>query len=741
MQLEMLPLRHTPLTQSRLNQSPLNQGRLNQESLRFAGAAAICLAAFCSIASAAAKSETKQDPAALFHSLPMRFEQDAKGNWSARGAGYAIGLEASALNLRTLGGVVRLSFDGAKAKNSAWEPSGKNLAPTNYFKGHTYRSADAYSHLRRSRLYPGIDIVYYGSGGKLEYDFDLAPGADPSRIRMRFQGADKVSLNESGGVVLKTKSGDIVQQLPVVYQMQPDGEKVAVNAAYRVASDGSVRLKLGNYDRTRALVIDPAILFDFWFTGSNAQAAISLGHDAQGYEYIAGWTYSPDFTPGGNGYDPNYSSNEDGWVVKFNQFATRGESVILYSTYFGGALDDDLRSMAVDASGNIYLGGTTLSPDFPISSNAYASTLPNTSANLNGFVAELNSNILGPGSLVYSTFFGGSMNLVINSVAQFEGQIYATGWTVTPDMPAASTLTPFQPTLSGSYDSFIAVFDPLLTDGTSTLTFSSYLGGSSEDIGRSIDVDAQGRAYIAGYTFSINFPMAGTSFQPTYNDGGGDAFLTVIDPGVGAIVYSTFVGGTNIDVATKVRVDQSTGNVAIAGFTFSADFPLTVNAAQPIFNQNGNGTCNDVADTSCSDAFIEVLNPFAGSPVNQLIYGTYFGGSDDEVAYDLRYGNGLYYLAGYTFSKNLPVTTNALNPISAGGGTDAFEVIIDPNNALVYSSYITGPGNQVAYAVDYDAAGNIYATGYATGDIFPNNTPPHNVPGNYDVFFLLVSPH
>lgn len=677
----------------------------------------------------------KQDPIAVFHSLPLRFEQDAKGNWSARGAGYAMGFEASAVNLRIPDGVVRLSFEGANrdaagSRTAKWLPSGKNLAPTNYFKGGTYRAADAYSHLRRSNLYPGIDIVYYGNGGKLEYDLDLAPGADPSRIHLRFEGADKVSLDPSGGVVLKTKSGEIVQQLPLVYQKQPSGETTAVKAAYRMAADGTVRLNLGKYDHSRPLVVDPSILYDFWFSGSNAQVAVSLGHDAQGYEYIAGWTYSPDFTAGGNGYNQNYSSDQDCWLVKFNAFASKGESVILYSTYFGGDFNDNLTSMVVDPSGNMYFGGTTLSTDFPVSANAYASTLPNTNANLNGFVAELNSNILGPSSLVYSTYFGGSMDLQINGVATFEGQIYATGWTVTPDMPAASTLTPFQATLSGSYDSFIAVFDPQLSCASSTLTFSSYLGGFSEDIGRSIDVDSTGKAYIAGYTFSSDFPVTGNAFQATYNDGGGDAFLTEIDPVAGTIVYSTFVGGTNIDVATKVAVDQATGNVAMTGFTFSTDFPLTVNAAQPIFGGGGN-----------ADAFIEVLNPSAGSPANQLVYGTYYGGNQDEVSYDLRYANGLYYIAGYTYSKNLPVTSNALNPVSAGGGVDAFEAIIDPNNALVYASYITGQGNQVAYAVDSDAAGNIYTAGYATGDIFPNNTPPQNAPGNYNVFFLLVDPH
>ncbi len=671
---------------------------------------------------------SREQASALFHSLPLRFEQDAKGNWSARGAGYALGFGAASVSLGVPDGMVRLSFEGANSpKNAKWEPSGKMLAPTNYFRGQTFRSADAFSHLSRRSLYPGIDVVYYGKGGQLEYDFNLAPGADPSRIRMRFEGAEKVSLNDSGGLVLKTPSGDIVQQLPVVYQKRAGGDTVAVSSSYRLLKDGSVGVKLGDYDRARALVIDPSILYDFWFTGSNAQVPISLGHDAQGFEYMAGWTYSPDFSAGANGYSPNYASDRDCFLVKFNPLATKGEAVILYSTYFGGQFDDDMRSMSVDANGIMYFGGTTLSTDIPISANAFQATLPNTNAIPVGFVAAIDTRQAGAAGLLYSSYYGGAQQLVVNGVATYQGLLYATGWTTTPDLPTTAGV-PFQPSLAGNYDSFLAVFNPTVPTATGTLTYASYLGGSAEDVGRSIDVDQNGLAYITGYTFSPDFPVTSNAFQPIYNDGGGDAFLAVIDPVAGAVTYATYLGGSGIDVATKVQVDPS-GNVAIAGFTFSTDFPLSPNAAQPIYGGNG-------------DAFIAVLNPSAANQASALVYGTYYGGNDVEVAYDMRRdAQGFYYLAGYTFSANLPVTANALNPVSALGGTDGFEAVIDPNNALVYASYITGPGNQVAYAVDYDASGNIYATGYATSNIFPNNTPPHNVPGNFDVFFLLVSPH
>lgn len=688
----------------------------------------VTLAAGLALGSSCAWADSKASAATLFHSLPLRFEQDPQGNWSARGLGYAFGFTPASAMLRVPGGLVRLSFEGAgQTKGAKWEASGKMQAPSNYFKGRTFRSADGFARLRRTNLYPGIDLVYYGAGGRLEYDFDLAPGANPSRIRMRFDGVEQTTLNDSGGVVLKTKSGDIVQQLPTVYQTKASGELVAVTAAYTLAADGGIGLKLGQYDRSQALVVDPTIVYDFWFTGNNAQEGISLGHDGQGYEYLAGWTYSGNFSAGANGYDPNYNSDRDCFLVKFNAHPGPGQSVIVYSTYFGGQFDDDLRSMVVDTNGVMYFGGTTISTNIPMSANAYQGTLPNTNAITNGFVAAIDSNLAGTAGLIYSSYYGGAKELVVNGVAQFEGQIYATGWTQTPDLSTMAGV-PFQPAPGGGYDAFVAVFNPQNSTAAETLTYASYLGGASEDVGTSINVDQYGNAYLTGYTFSIDFPVAGNAFQPTYNDGGGDAFLCVVNPTAGTLTYSTFLGGTNIDVANKVQVDPS-GNAAITGFTYSTDFPLSPGAAQPIYGGNG-------------DAFVAVLNPNAANSASGLVYGTYYGGSDVEVAYDLRRdSNGLFYIVGYTFSKDLPVTANALSPASANGGTDAFEAIIDPNNALVYASYITGPGNQVAIGVDYDASGNIYTTGYATGDIFPNDTPPHNVPGNYDVFFLLVSPH
>jgi hypothetical protein len=233
--------------------------------------------------------------------------------------------------------------------------------------------------------------------------------------------------------------------------------------------------------------------------------------------------------------------------------------------------------------------------------------------------------------------------------------------------------------------------------------------------------------YVTGFTLSADFPLTSNIYQPFYSDGGGDAFLSEIDPSSGALLYSTYLGGSQADVAVKVIYEPS-GHVAVAGYTFSSDFPRTPTAAQPVYGGNG-------------DAFITVLDLTQGNPFFQLVYSTFYGGSDAEVAYDLRRDpKGLYYLCGYTLSKDLPVSGGSLNPVSAMGGVDGFVAVIDPTRALVYGSYITGPGYQLARSVDYDASGNVYVTGTTNANIFPS-TPPHSSgSGNYDTFLLVFSP-
>jgi hypothetical protein len=333
----------------------------------------------------------------------------------------------------------------------------------------------------------------------------------------------------------------------------------------------------------------------------------------------------------------------------------------------------------------------------------------------------------GTDGLTYSTFFAGTTMDIPTAVATAGGKIYVTGYTTSPDYPV--TANAFQGALpGGTFDGFVAEFDPSQS-GTASLVASTYLGGGGLDVPRSIAVAPDGQVWVAGYTRSGDFPTTPNSYRPFYS-GGGDAFLTRLDPTFSTVTYSTFLGGSGEEQATKVLVDPA-GHVAVTGFTLSNDFPVTSNALQTA--QAGNG-----------DAFLTILDPSAPDFTTALIYSTYYGGSDSDVPYDLRFDSaGKYYLCGYTLSLDLPIQ-NALVTASDLGALDGFVAVIDPKaaplKALIYSSYITGLGYQVAYGVDVDAQGIIYVTGTVLGDVFAGGGTPR-APDNssLNVFLLVFS--
>ena len=213
----------------------------------------------------------------MANATPIRFESNPSGEWRARGLGYSFLFTAEQARLRVGDRTIGLSFRGS-SQAGKFEPADKFPAPTNYFLGNSYTSVAAYARLRRTAIYPGIDVVYYGNGGEMEYDFEIAPGADPSRIRIKFEGADAVTLNDRGDVVLTLGGGELVQRAPVVYQKRAAGEVVKIDSRYRIAKDGTVRVAVGNYDRAGALVVDPSIAYAAYLTGSQTDWAVTMGH-------------------------------------------------------------------------------------------------------------------------------------------------------------------------------------------------------------------------------------------------------------------------------------------------------------------------------------------------------------------------------------------------------------------------------------------------------------------------------
>jgi hypothetical protein len=374
----------------------------------------------------------------------------------------------------------------------------------------------------------------------------------------------------------------------------------------------------------------------------------------------------------------------------------------------------------------MFITGSTDSGSFPISAGAFLSTY---SGNVHAFVTMIDPSQQGANSLVYSTFYGGSNFDYGFAIAVANSKIYVTGYTNSTDLPLG--ITSYQTTLDGSSDAFVAEFDPVQS-GSASLVAATYLGGGNDDEGHAITVDSQGLVYVAGQTFSFDFPTTQSAEQPGYG-ADGDVFLSVLNLATGALNYSTYFGGSSVEDVKKILLTPA-GYVAMTGYTVSSDFPTTVGAYQTAFGGNGN-------------AFVSIINTAAPAGLGAgLVYSTYFGGSGGEVSYDLHQDPaGRLYFGGYTISPNFPVTANAMYPSSVGNSVDGFVAVLDPSQPpfspqqLVYSSYLTGQGTQVVYGVDVDQTGAIYVSGITTSNVFPNGTPPNSFAVKTSVFVMVFT--
>jgi hypothetical protein len=557
--------------------------------------------------------------------------------------------------------VVRMKLVGAKPQPKVAgleDLSGK----ANYFLGNDPKrwrtNVPTYGKVKYHDVYPGIDLVYYGRQQQLEYDFVLAPGADPRRLRMTFEGADKLDIDAEGNLVLHTAGSELVQRPPNIYQeiegtrhtisgryVLLDGESSALTAEHSPGTPQQVGFEVDRYDTDQALVIDPVLVYSTYLGGSGDDVGSDIVVDLAGNAYVTGQTFSTDF-PTQNPLQPANGSDFEAFVTKLNAAGT----ALIYSTYLGGSGDDHGGGIAVDASGNAYVTGNTRSLDFPTQNPLQ----PVFGGGFYGdaFVTKLNA---AGSALVYSTYLGGSDNEFLPIIAvEPSGNAYVTGITQSADFP---TKNPLQPARKGTDTAFVTK----LNATGSALVYSTYLGGSIAEFGLGIAADLAGNAYVTGITYSPDFPTK-NPLQPTLAGGicfgtpCPDAFVTKLNAAGSALVYSTFLGGSGEErsggeVNSGIAVD-STGNAYVTGVTNSADFP-TKNPLQPVSGGD-------------FDAFVTKLNA-AGSA---LVYSTYLGGSGFD------FGNGIAvdsaggtYLTGWTFSTDFP-TQNPLQPVIGTGDCD-----------------------------------------------------------------------
>ena len=623
--------------------------------------------------------------------------------------------------------VVRLRFVGANRHATS---VGLDRLPgkSNYFQGGNpakwHANVPNYRKVKYRGLYPGIDLVYYGNQRQLEYDFVLAPGADPGVIRLAVgaglalpsgaRQAAPLRIDPSGDLVIATAGGEVRFHKPTVYQPKSRAG-FAVNSEFRIQNservDGAYKLLAGNqvgfevarFDRSRPLVIDPALSYSTYLGGTSGEVGYSIAVDADGNAYVTGSTGSVDF-PTVDPLQPATVGDFDAFVTKLDPTGT----TLVYSTYLGGTGFDRGTGIALDASGNAYVTGMTSSDNFPTTSSAFQPAfgggICGTSACSDAFVAKIQAD---GAALAYSTYLGGSNADFGQGIAVDDaGSAYVTGSTLSVDFPTA---TPLQAEIGVNSDAFVT---KLSADGTA-LSYSTYLGGSDADFGQGIAVNAAGNAYVAGYTLSTDFTTA--SPLQSANAGSADAFVVELDPPGAALVYSTYFGGSGLDRAAAIALDSSE-NVYIVGDTNSPDFPVTSGALQTV---TGGGTCGS---SPCADAFVAKVNAGGAS----LAYATYLGGTDIDQGAGIAVGSGGdAVVTGFTRSDDFLL----VSPLQAafGGGTcdsapcsDAFVTKIDAAGAsATYSTYLGGSDTDFGQGVALDSSGNAYVTGSTSSADYP----------------------
>ncbi len=560
-----------------------------------------------------------------------------------------------------------------------------------------------YSAIVYEDVYPGIDLKYYGNGKQMEYDFIVSPGADPSQIMVRYEGAKSLSVDAAGRLVVETDWGEVIEQRPVIYQIE-NGEHVAIAGAYSLKGESAFGFELGNgYNRNLPVVIDPVLEYSTYLGGGSTEYGGGITVDASGAAYVTGSTYSTDF-PTENPYQTD-QGNLDAFVTKLS---SSGGSLV-YSTYLGGNDYEFGWGIAVDNSGCAYVTGNTMSTDFP-TVNPYQTN--------QGFVDVFVTKLSSSGSsLVYSTYLGGEMDDRGWGIAvDASGAAYVTGWTLSVNFP---TENPYQ-----TDQVYVDVFVTKLSSSGSSLVYSTYLGGNDYDGGYGIAVETSGAVYVMGITSSTDFPTE-NPFQ-TYQ-GLNDAFVTKLSSSGSSLVYSTYLGGNDYEGGCGIAVDAS-GAAYVTGTTGSTDFP-TENPYQ--------------TDQGGVDAFVTKLNSSGSS----LVYSTYLGGSDGDHGYGITVdASGAAYVTGTTGSTDFPTENPYQDTLK--GGIDAFVTKLSSSgSSLVYSTYLGGDRAEGDYSgggIAVDAAGAAYVTGETRSSDFP--TTPNAYDTSYngveDVFVAkFVEPY
>jgi hypothetical protein len=717
--------------------------------------------------------------------LPLAFEPnfgqtDSRVKFMARGSKYGLFLTNQEAVL-SLSHTTPVQMSLVKS-NPDSEVAGTEILPgkSNYLIGKDpsrwHRDIPQYARVRYSQVYPGIDLIYYGKQGELEYDFQVAPGADPGQVALKFDGTDKLSLDGNGDLVLTASGGDMRLQAPRVYQTV-DGQRKPIEGKFVLLAKQQVGFEIGTYDRSRELIIDPILSYSTYLGGSATESGeVAIVADNALNAYVAGTTTSGNFPiPVASATVPSAfqsclddptqpqpttcgaGTNSDAFIAKLNPSGT----AVVFATYLGGSGNDSAAGIAIDSGLNVVITGTTGSNDFPVAS-AFQSAQGTASDHV--FVSKVDST---GHSLLYSTYLGGSGSESAAGVAvDFRNKIYVIGTTNSPDFP--HTPDAFQTAPKATQQVFVSKIDPSTTS-TASLVYSTYFGGGDPASGTvtagGIAVDRNNGVYVTGYTNfqhtggnpALDFPILNASqsclnapTNPAPCPAGGakfDAFIAKLNPtaAIGShLLYSTYFGGTDDDFGFGIAVDSG-GAAYITGKTSSSDIPQptttgTVAANVPFQQCLGAGAAaNPVAPATCpaatgTDAYLAKISAFTAgtttTPTDTVVYFSYLGGSGvdegDAITVDPNtsvIGAGAY-ITGVTSSGNFPVLHAPTGRGSLAGGNDAFVTRIDPAATTQtantdFSFYLGGSLEDSGTGISVDATGGVYVAGSTTSSNFP----------------------
>ena len=646
-----------------------------------------------------------QTAVTAYRALPLAFmrnagQLDRRVRYSAEAGSMSVFLTRRALILSLAGkndGVaLRLGFLGTNS-SSTIAGAGRNPGRVSYLIGNDpsrwQRNLPTYQEVVYRGLWPGVDLAVRGRGGQLKYEFRLAPQADPARIRLRYRGQQRLSLDGAGALRVETALGVLHDGRPLSYQPVA-GRRVAVESRFALGQGGAYGLALGEYDRRRPLVIDPGLRYSTYLGGEIEEHASAITVDKFGHAYVTGTTSSSDFPTTAGAFDRKYNGRDlesDIFVAKLNEAGSR----LAYATYLGGRLEDRSSAIAIDKVGRAYITGETGSRNFPTTAGAFDRSY--NGGDSDAFVVRLS---VDGSRLAYSTYIGGTYFDGGHGIAVGGSRnAYVTGSTGSPKFP--TTADAFDRRNNGG-DAFVT----RLNAAGSALVYSTFLGGSGGASGAGIAVDRAGGVYVTGGTSSADFPTTAGAFDRSYN-GGGDAFVTKLITAGSALAYSTYLGGSGLDGGNAIAV-SGPGSAYLTGVTWSRNFPTTRHA----FDRSHNGESDD--------AFVTKVSATGAA----LAYSSYLGGSGDDAGYAIAVGGaGSAYVTGSTHSRRFPATRGAFDRAYNGGvgdmSGDAFLAKVNTaGSALAYSTYLGGYDTDAGAGIAFDGS-----SAYLAGDTRSSNFP------------------